>query len=214
MDFAIVGLILFNPKKMRIIDENISLSDLVAVCPDSLIILENAGLKVKECNVDMNKSLKNFFEYHTLDEEKTSKVLLHLNKLRQVDFDELPSDEDFLLIEVVRDGKKYQKIAGLYFTEVALDNLKAVATAGGLRINLITGGCSGFKYHFDFYDEPLEGERIYGLSDSLDLYLDDFTFARSKGAIVDFKLGLHESGLKIVNPNQQHGCSCGKSISF
>lgn len=117
--------------------------------------------------------------------------------------------------EKIKEGNKtYYKLAGLMFTESAYQNLHALANKPGLRIQLQKGGCSGFKYHYDFYDVPQEEEKAYKLSDTLSIYMDDFTKDKTAGSVIDYEVGLHGSGMKIVNPHVKNSCSCGTSYGF
>ena len=125
-----------------------------------------------------------------------------------------PVKEDFEVKEIQEGNKKYYKLAGLLFSESAYANLHQLATKPGLRIKLNRGGCSGFKYHYDFYDAPEEGEQTYKLSDQLSIFMDDFTYEKTKGSVVDYEIGLHGSGMKIKNPHVKNSCSCGVSYGF
>ena len=117
--------------------------------------------------------------------------------------------------EKVQEGNKtYYKLAGMLFSEAAYKNLHQLNDKKGLRINLKKGGCSGFKYHYDFCDGPQGEDKTLNLSDDLEIYIDDFTIENSSGTVLDFSLGLHGSGLKIINPNQKGSCSCGVSFGL
>lgn len=117
--------------------------------------------------------------------------------------------------EKVQEGNKtYYKVADLLFTESAYQNLHSLANKPGLRINLRRGGCSGFKYEYDFFDAPQDEEKTYELSDKLAIYMDDFTREKTAGSVVDYEVGLHGSGMKIINPHVKNSCSCGTSYGF
>lgn len=81
-----------------------------------------------------------------------------------------------------------------------------------LRVSVIPGGCSGFRYGLDFdwteKEDDLtmdaEGFPVRIGSESIDFL---------KGAILDFIDGLNGSGFKFENPNASAGCGCGKSFS-
>ena len=197
------------------ITANHTIEEVFKLAPDSVVILENCDLKVTGCNARTERTLQELFDHHSLDLAQSQKVLSHLNKLRQVEGElQTPKASDFQIQEIEVEGRKHYYIGGLTITEAAFNNLHQVKSARGLRINLQTGGCSGFKYHYDFYDQPQNGDKEYKLSDELSIFMDDNTFARSHGSVVEFKLGLHQSGLTISNPNRKRACSCGKSMSF
>lgn len=194
------------------ISTNMSVDEILTLSPDSAVILQNAGLKCTGCDARTERKLKEFVK--DLSPAEVDKILDHLNKLKQEDELEKPSAKDFELEEIKEGNKMYFKIAGLLFSENAYSNLHQLKTAKGLRIRLSTGGCSGFKYDYDFFDAPLEDEKIYKMSDELELYMSDFSFGHSKGSVVDFSVGLHASGLQIINPNKKRSCSCGTSFGF
>ncbi len=195
------------------ITPEMSIAEIFELAPDSVIIMENAGLKVTGCDARTDRTLSDLAS--SLNPDSLNKLLEHLNRLRQVDTSlRAPTDADFEIEKIVEGNKAYYKLAGLLITENAYKNLHQIADKKGLRLHLTTGGCSGFKYEFDYFDEALEGERTYKLSEKLAIYMDDFTFTKSQGAVVDFTFGLHSSGLQIINPNKKRSCSCGVSLSF
>ena len=195
------------------ITKEMSVEDIISLAPDSVVILQNAGLKCTGCDARTERKLSEFLT--NMSTEEIDKLLSHLNKLKQVETGvDSPKESDFKVEIIESDHGKFYKIAAMAFSQSAFENLHALADAKGLRINLLTGGCSGFKYSFDYYDAPAKDERIFKLSDELELYIDDFTFTRSKGSIIDFTIGLHGSGLQIINPSQKRSCGCGSSFGL
>lgn len=224
------------------ITPEMQVADIFELAPDSVVVMTNSGLKCTGCDARTDVSLQKMMDQQDFPEEKQLKLLKHLNKLNQNDQeDREPEPKDFEVQEIQESNKKYYKLAGLMLTENAYKNLHQLADKRGLRIQLTTGGCSGFKYEFDYCDGPQhdgpsrpnvagtdsqdhgptkESTNPHGptytfkLSDQLAIYMDDFTFSRSYGAVVDFPISLHSSGLQIHNPNQKRSCSCGTSIGF
>ncbi|MBP7670832.1 iron-sulfur cluster assembly accessory protein [Candidatus Gracilibacteria bacterium] len=198
-----------------IIDDRITIDELFELAPDSVIILKNAGLSATGCKADTDRTLAQLFADEKLDQAAQTKILEHLNKQRQVDTTlKTPQSKDLQSEKIQEGNKTYYKLAGMLFSENAYKNLHQLADKKGLRLRLQTGGCSGFKYQFDFFDDPEPDQKTFHLSDKLKIYLDDFTFTRSDGSIVDFKFGLHSSGLEVINPKSKRACSCGISIGF
>jgi iron-sulfur cluster assembly accessory protein len=195
------------------ITSEMTVAEIFELAPDSVVVMENAGLKCTGCDARTDRALSDLAK--GLDSSKMEKLLIHLNKLKQIDISlELPEENDFELEEIQEGNKKYYRLAGMLFTENAYKNLHELANKKGLQIKLQTGGCSGFKYDFDYFDQAQNKEREYKLSDGLSVFMDDFTFSKSKGAVLDFTISLHSSGLNIQNPNRKRACSCGTSISF
>ncbi|PIR55227.1 hypothetical protein COU74_02380 [Candidatus Peregrinibacteria bacterium CG10_big_fil_rev_8_21_14_0_10_36_19] len=200
---------------MQQITEDFKISQLFELTPDSVVILENSGLKVTGCDARTERTLKELFAHHKLESQKTQKILTHLNKLKQIEVEaHIPSKKDQSPQKITEGNKIYYKVAGLMFTETAVKNLESLSENSGLQIRLSAGGCSGFKYDYDFTPSPQADEKVYKLTEKLSIFMNDFTFSRSYGSVVEFKLGLHESGLTIINPNKKRACSCGTSIAF
>lgn len=196
------------------ITTEITIEELFKLAPDSVIILENAGLKCTGCKARTDRTLAELFKEGELEEEKQNLLLTFLNKLNQIETERKPQKEDFESKEVIQDNITYIKSAGLLFTLTAVQNLEDLSEGRGLQIKLKAGGCSGFKYDYDYTASPQEDEKTYEITPKLKIYMSDFTFSRSYGSIVEFKLGLHQSGLTISNPNRKRSCSCGSSIAF
>ncbi len=198
-----------------IITENIILAELFQLAPQSVVVLTNEKLDCTGCNAPTSLSLKEIFLAKAVSEKDRERIVRNLNKLPQVSQeDKKPEEKDFKLEIKEEKNKKTYHIAGLIFTANAYKNLHQLATNKGLSIKLEAGGCSGFKYQFDYKDLAEAYQKTYQLSDKLMVYLDDFTFAQSHGSIVDFPISLHSSGLQIHNPKQKRACSCGTSFGF
>ncbi len=70
------------------------------------------------------------------------------------------------------------------------------------------GGCSGFKYEWDFTDTTKHGTLIDNIL-VLDAMAEMFVF----GCTVDYIQELGGSYLTVVNPNAKASCGCGESFA-
>jgi iron-sulfur cluster assembly accessory protein len=70
------------------------------------------------------------------------------------------------------------------------------------------GGCSGFKYDWDFTDTTEHGTLIDNIL-VLDAMAEMFVF----GCTVDYIQELGGSYLTVVNPNAKASCGCGESFA-
>lgn len=198
---------------MREISTDMTIAEIIEIAPDSVVLFKNAGLACTGCNADTSRTLASYTM--NLHPDEVGKLMQHLNKLpRSKGENNQPQPEDFEIRSITEGNKKYYRIAGLMLTDNAYKNLHQLAEKPGLRIHLATGGCSGYKYEFDYMDAAQPTEKEYKISDKLSLFMDDFTFARSYDSVVDFTISLHSSGLQIINPNQKRSCSCGVSFSL
>lgn len=82
-----------------------------------------------------------------------------------------------------------------------------------IRIGVTGGGCTGFKYVFDFASTINSSDHIldYG---KFTIVIDEDSLPFLEGSTLDFiQEGLNQS-FKLFNPNETASCGCGVSISF
>tara|TARA_B100000963_G_scaffold201955_1_gene175846 strand:- start:206 stop:520 length:315 start_codon:yes stop_codon:yes gene_type:complete len=99
----------------------------------------------------------------------------------------------------------------LNFTVQALNQINLITKGDEkkyFRITVQGGGCSGFKYNFDFdtiknRDDITFGKTIIDKS-SLDII---------SGSVVDFKKEMIGESFVINNPKATASCGCGLSFS-
>jgi iron-sulfur cluster assembly protein len=85
-------------------------------------------------------------------------------------------------------------------------------TGHGLRISVVTGGCSGNEYALDFTALPQEGDSVYEYGD-LKVFVDEASREKLAGTVLDYVDGLSGGGLRFKNPNATHHCGCGTSFA-
>lgn len=83
---------------------------------------------------------------------------------------------------------------------------------GGLRVAVLPGGCSGFRYGLEISEEPQEDDIIVEHG-GLRLFIDTFSGQYIQGAEIDYVETMQASGFKFNNPNAGGGCGCGESFS-
>lgn len=103
-----------------------------------------------------------------------------------------------------------------------IDELKLADTAG-MRIKVVPGGCSGFKYGITIEDKPdpddsVSSMKFYkdGKQEAGRVFVDRKSLQLLKGSILDYTKtpdGLGET-FKIKNPNAKSSCGCGESDSL
>ena len=81
-----------------------------------------------------------------------------------------------------------------------------------LRVFIEPGGCSGFSYEMFFDTDKFDGDVIEEY-DGVNIVVDSQSLEHVKGATLDYKEGLMESGFSIDNPNVSRTCGCGNSFS-
>ena len=88
---------------------------------------------------------------------------------------------------------------------------QAPATAG-LRVGVMPGGCSGFKYALNVEDQPAEDDSVIE-SEGVRLFVDSFSGQYLSGVTIDYMVTMQSSGFTFENPNATGGCGCGSSFT-
>lgn len=93
---------------------------------------------------------------------------------------------------------------------------RAMANEGlqghGLRISVVTGGCSGNEYAINFAATPQDGDAVYEFDD-LKVFVDVASRDKLAGTVLDYVDDLSGGGLRFRNPNATHQCGCGTSFA-
>ncbi len=97
--------------------------------------------------------------------------------------------------------------------------------AGGLRVGIQGGGCSGLSYNIRFDTEPSFKDRTFVFGEGLEtpndpscarpvrLFVDPKSFLYLAGMVLDFEETLMRQGFNFINPNSTKSCGCGSSFS-
>jgi len=93
-----------------------------------------------------------------------------------------------------------------------MDAERVAPDVGGLRVSVLPGGCSGFKYSLNIEDRPLEDDMVIEL-DRVKLFVDGFSLPYLNGVKVDYVSSMQGSGFTFENPNATGGCGCGSSFT-
>jgi iron-sulfur cluster assembly accessory protein len=83
---------------------------------------------------------------------------------------------------------------------------------GGLRVSVLPGGCSGFKYSLNIEDAPAEDDMTADLN-GVRVFIDAFSAQYLAGVTVDYVTAMQGSGFTFNNPNATGGCGCGTSFT-
>lgn len=94
----------------------------------------------------------------------------------------------------------------------------------GLRITVMPGGCSGFKYDLELASAPAEDDLIIEQTAFKDtptnitelgfrIFVDPFSAPYVDGLTIKYFSTLQGSGFAFENPNATGGCGCGSSFS-
>ncbi len=82
----------------------------------------------------------------------------------------------------------------------------------GLRVSVLPGGCSGFKYGLNIEEQPLVDDIIVEQA-GVRLFIDAFSAQYLEGTKIDYVSNINGSGFTFENPSASGGCGCGSSFS-
>ena len=82
----------------------------------------------------------------------------------------------------------------------------------GLRVGVMPGGCSGFKYELSIDEEPVEDDIVLDV-DGVKVFVDAFSAQYLNGVRIDYVSTMQNSGFAFENPNATGGCGCGTSFT-
>ena len=86
------------------------------------------------------------------------------------------------------------------------------ADTAGLRVSVLPGGCSGFKYSLNIEERPLEDDLVNEIS-GVRVFVDGFSAQYLSGVTIDYVSSMQGSGFTFTNPNATGGCGCGSSFT-
>lgn len=85
-------------------------------------------------------------------------------------------------------------------------------TEAGLRVSVLPGGCSGFKYSLNIEERPIEDDMVLEVN-GVRMFVDGFSASYLNGITIDYVTGMMGSGFTFNNPNATGGCGCGSSFT-
>ncbi len=94
----------------------------------------------------------------------------------------------------------------------ALLNRNMPAEAGGLRVGVKGGGCSGMTYVMEFADAARPDDEIFD-ADGIRIFVDPKSVLYLEGTELDYVEGVMGAGFEFRNPNVKRSCACGSSFT-
>ena len=86
------------------------------------------------------------------------------------------------------------------------------AESAGLRVSVLPGGCSGFKYSLNIEERPLDDDFVTEVN-GVRLFVDGFSAQYLTGITIDYVSSMQGSGFTFNNPNATGGCGCGSGFT-
>jgi len=107
----------------------------------------------------------------------------------------------------------------LTLTDKAADEVRKFISAeqvpaetAGLRVSVLPGGCSGFKYSLNIEERPLDDDMSFDVN-GVRIFVDGFSAQYLTGVTIDYVSSMQGSGFTFTNPNATGGCGCGTSFT-
>lgn len=82
----------------------------------------------------------------------------------------------------------------------------------GLRVSVLPGGCSGFKYSLNVEEHSLEDDVVLDVN-RIRVFVDGFSLQYLNGVTIDYTSSMQGSGFTFHNPNATGGCGYGSSFT-
>jgi len=186
------------------ITKDTRISDVLARHPDKTRILADImtefGIHCVGCGAAGHESLEQGVLGHGFSKKELDALITQLNQALADDTPQPEPSGEF----------------GLTLSPAAAAKVKDIMQQHGnpnavLRVEVLEGGCSGFKYELRVVDEAF-GTDWTGLQDGVNMAVDQTGLDKINGIEIDYVDTLNESGFKFNNPNASHGCGCGKSF--
>jgi iron-sulfur cluster assembly protein len=84
--------------------------------------------------------------------------------------------------------------------------------SAGLRVSVLPGGCSGFKYSLNIEERALDDDLVQEIN-GVGVFVDGFSAQDLTGVTIDYVSAMQGSGFTFNNPNATGGCGCGSSFT-
>jgi iron-sulfur cluster assembly protein len=103
----------------------------------------------------------------------------------------------------------------LFLTESAQKKLKEILEQrplhhSGIRVQVVSAGCSGYKYRMTFENKPSRGDEVYEMG-GIKLFVDSGSQSYLDSATLDFVEGPTQTGFIFYNKDIRDCEGCGGS---
>lgn len=96
----------------------------------------------------------------------------------------------------------------------AFQNFSVTEDTDHFRVQVLPGGCSGFKYDIvPIQENEITTEDILLTQENINLVVDPFSIQYLDGTLIHYLKTPMQSGFTFQNPNATGGCGCGTSFN-
>lgn len=177
----------------QLIAKDMTIGEVIKKYPSVIATLQATGVHCVGCHVAYDESIEQGFRSHGMSEDQINQALVKLNESA-----------------VPNDGKQTLKIA-----PNAVKKIKEFTNGMegyGLRLKVISGGCSGMQYAFEI-SKPSDKDVVI-FEDGARVIVDKDALSYVEGSMLDFADALQDAGFKVSNPKATSSCGCGHSFSM
>ena len=180
----------------QVVTKEMTIGDVVAKYPAVIEPLQEAGVHCVGCHVSYHETLEQGFKGHGMADEEVDAVLERLNKA--------------VAEGMATEGKEFiiTKKASEKLAQVLKENNQE---GSGLRVGVVSGGCSGMKYTLELDNSITNEDKVFE-ENGVKVIIGTDYLPMLKGAKLDYADGLTGAGFKITNPNAKGTCGCGDSF--
>ena len=169
-----------------------TIGDIIQKYPGVVDILMATGVHCVGCHVAAFESLEQGLKGHGKSDAEVDKLINDLNSALAAQNEQ--GNEEFTI------------------SDKALSEIKSNLKENQfLRIEVISGGCSGKSYGLSLDDQRRENDHKIEI-DGIEFVSDEESFKMIKGSKLEYIDTFEEKGFRFVNPNAKRGCGCGKSF--
>ncbi len=183
------------------ITKDTTISEALEIFPRAAEIMQNHGLHCVGCHVNVMESIEGGAKGHGMDDEAVEQIISDINEAMESN---TSRGSQQLIEPLIVTSKAAAKIKSLLEAEKKPDY--------ALRVSVLPGGCSGYKYDLAFVRSAKERDEIIE-KDGVKVFVDKDSLEFLSGTELDFVESLSESGFKFKNPNAKTTCGCGDSFS-
>lgn len=175
-----------------------TMGEIIQKYPIAVEVMSKYGLHCFGCHVSAWETLEQGILGHGGSEQDINNMINEINGL-------ITSEEN---------GLKSTN-SEIFLTDKAVNKIKELLNnreETGLKINVISGGCSGFSYEFSLVKSPKNGDTTIK-EKGINIYINQESLNIIKSSKIDYIEALQGAGFKVSNPNATSTCGCGQSFS-
>lgn len=180
------------------ITKEMTMGEILDKYPFAAEVLGSFGLTCIGCSLNPVESLEAGALGHGLDDEQVDAMVKELNHRIENHAEDTT--------ELANPTLEITEFAATKVMEI----MKTQNASGGLRVAVVSGGCSGKMYQMDF-DTKQEGDFVFE-QNGVQMFVDPQSMRFLNGTSIDYVEGLNGAGFRLNNPNERGSCHCGKSV--